>query len=61
MMAQAHIAHDCQVGDGVIMANAATLAGHVGLKIAPTSALIQACISSAVLVMRLISAGTPWW
>jgi UDP-N-acetylglucosamine acyltransferase len=29
IMAQAHIAHDCLVGDGVIMANAATLAGHV--------------------------------
>lgn len=29
IMAQAHIAHDCVVGDGVIMANAATLAGHV--------------------------------
>ena len=28
-MAQAHIAHDCQVGNNVIMANAATLAGHV--------------------------------
>ncbi len=28
-MAQAHVAHDCQVGSGVIMANAATLAGHV--------------------------------
>lgn len=28
-MAYAHIAHDCQVGDQVIMANAATLAGHV--------------------------------
>jgi UDP-N-acetylglucosamine acyltransferase len=28
-MAQAHIAHDCVLGDGVIMANAATLAGHV--------------------------------
>jgi UDP-N-acetylglucosamine acyltransferase len=27
IMAQAHIAHDCLVGDGVIMANAATLAG----------------------------------
>ena len=24
-----HIAHDCLVGDGVIMANAATLAGHI--------------------------------
>jgi len=29
LMAQAHIAHDCQVGNEVIMANAATLAGHV--------------------------------
>lgn len=29
IMAQAHIAHDCVLGDGVIMANAATLAGHV--------------------------------
>lgn len=28
-MAQAHVAHDCIIGDGVIMANAATLAGHV--------------------------------
>lgn len=29
IMAQSHIAHDCLIGDGVIMANAATLAGHV--------------------------------
>jgi UDP-N-acetylglucosamine acyltransferase len=29
LMAQAHIAHDCLIGNGVIMANAATLAGHV--------------------------------
>ncbi|MGB7068188.1 MAG: acyl-ACP--UDP-N-acetylglucosamine O-acyltransferase [Pyrinomonadaceae bacterium] len=29
LMAQAHIAHDCQVGNDVILANAATLAGHV--------------------------------
>jgi UDP-N-acetylglucosamine acyltransferase len=28
-MAQAHVAHDCQLGNGIIMANAATLAGHV--------------------------------
>jgi len=31
IMAQAHIAHDCLIGDGVIMANAATLAGHVAI------------------------------
>ena len=29
LMAQAHVAHDCNVGNNVIMANAATLAGHV--------------------------------
>ena len=29
IMAQAHVAHDCVLGNGVIMANAATLAGHV--------------------------------
>lgn len=29
IMAYAHIAHDCHVGHRVIMANAATLAGHV--------------------------------
>lgn len=29
LMAQAHIAHDCKIGNNVIMANAATLAGHV--------------------------------
>jgi len=29
LMAQTHVAHDCQVGSHVIFANAATLAGHV--------------------------------
>lgn len=29
LMAQAHVAHDCQLGNEIIMANAATLAGHV--------------------------------
>ena len=32
IMAQAHVAHDCVIGDGVIMANAATLAGHVTIE-----------------------------
>ena len=32
LMAQAHVAHDCRIGDGVIMANAATLAGHVTIE-----------------------------
>ena len=29
LMAYVHIAHDAQIGNGVIMGNAATLAGHV--------------------------------
>ncbi len=29
LMAYCHVAHDCHVGDRVVMANAATLAGHV--------------------------------
>lgn len=29
LMAYCHVAHDCEVGDHVIMANAATLGGHV--------------------------------
>ena len=28
-MAGAHVAHDCQIGDGVVLANQASLAGHV--------------------------------
>jgi len=31
IMAYSHIAHDCHIGDHVIMANVATLAGHVEL------------------------------
>lgn len=31
IMAYVHIAHDCQVGSGIIMANNATLAGHVSI------------------------------
>jgi UDP-N-acetylglucosamine acyltransferase len=32
LMAYVHIAHDCKVGSNVIMANAATLAGHVSVE-----------------------------
>jgi len=28
-MAYSHVAHDCQLADGVIMANCASLAGHI--------------------------------
>ncbi len=32
LMAYVHIAHDCHLGDDIIMANAATLAGHVEIQ-----------------------------
>lgn len=31
-MAYSHVAHDCQIGDGVVLANCATLGGHVILE-----------------------------
>ena len=31
-MAYSHIAHDCRIGNGVVMANVATLAGHVTIE-----------------------------
>jgi len=31
-MAYSHVAHDCRIGNGVIMANVATLAGHVTIE-----------------------------
>ena len=47
VMAQAHVAHDCRIGDGVIMANAATLAGHVevsdGANVGAYSGVHQFC------------------
>ena len=47
VMAYSHVAHDCVVGDGVIMANAATLAGHVtvgdGATVGAFSAVHQFC------------------
>ncbi|MGD8353525.1 MAG: acyl-ACP--UDP-N-acetylglucosamine O-acyltransferase, partial [Pseudomonadota bacterium] len=32
LMAYSHVAHDCNIGNGVIMANATTLAGHVTME-----------------------------
>ncbi|OGT97899.1 MAG: acyl-[acyl-carrier-protein]--UDP-N-acetylglucosamine O-acyltransferase [Geobacteraceae bacterium GWC2_48_7] len=29
MMSYSHVAHDCRLGNGIVMANSATLAGHV--------------------------------
>jgi len=47
LMAQAHVAHDCLIGNNVLMANAATLAGHVivedGANIGAYSGVHQFC------------------
>ncbi|HLL74152.1 MAG TPA: acyl-ACP--UDP-N-acetylglucosamine O-acyltransferase [Pyrinomonadaceae bacterium] len=47
LMAQSHVAHDCAVGDRVIMANGATLAGHVtvedGANVGAYSGVHQFC------------------
>jgi UDP-N-acetylglucosamine acyltransferase len=47
LMAQAHVAHDCRLGSGIIMANAATLAGHVeiddGASVGAYSGVHQFC------------------
>ncbi len=47
LMAQTHVAHDCRIGDSVIFANAATLAGHVtvedGATIGAFSGVHQFC------------------
>ena len=47
LMAQAHVAHDCTLGNEIIMANAATLAGHVeiadGASVGAYSGVHQFC------------------
>ena len=47
LMAQSHVAHDCHLGDRVIMANGATLAGHVtvesGANVGAYSGVHQFC------------------
>jgi UDP-N-acetylglucosamine acyltransferase len=47
LMAYCHVAHDCQVGDNVIMANGVTLGGHVEIEeeviIGGLSAIHQFC------------------
>ena len=55
LMAQAHVAHDCQIGSDVIMANAATLAGHVEIATGRTSEHIPVCINSAESAARHLS------
>jgi len=51
LMAYVHIAHDCKIGNKIIMANAATLAGHVS---------VQDCavIGGLVAVHQFVRIGT---
>src|SRR5579885_3531444 len=46
-MVGAHVGHDGQLGDNVIMANNATLAGHVTIGDLPSSAACRRCTSSS--------------
>ena len=47
IMAYSHVAHDCQIGNGVVMSNGATLAGHIMIEdhaiIGGLSAIHQFC------------------
>ena len=51
LMAHCHVAHNCQVGDHVIMANGALLGGHVTLQ-------DRAFISGNCLVHQFVRVGT---
>jgi UDP-N-acetylglucosamine acyltransferase len=50
-MAYCHVAHDCQIGNDVIMSNAATLAGHIVIE-------DRAIIGGLVAIHQFIRVGT---
>lgn len=54
-MAYTHVAHDCQVGDNIVLSNGATLGGHVKVDDFAITAACPPSTSSA------ISAPTPLW
>ncbi len=51
LMAYVHIAHDCQIGDHIVMANAANLAGHVMVE-------DHALLSGVLAVTQFVRLGT---
>jgi UDP-N-acetylglucosamine acyltransferase len=55
LMAYSHVAHDCQIGNQVIMANGATLAGHILIEdyaiIGGLSAIHQFCRIGALVII----------
>jgi UDP-N-acetylglucosamine acyltransferase len=50
-MAYSHVAHDCRIGNGVVMANVATLAGHVTVE-------DNVILGGLVAVHQFVSIGT---
>jgi UDP-N-acetylglucosamine acyltransferase len=59
IMAYAHVAHDCQIGNQVVMANGATLAGHILIEdyaiIGGLTAIHQFCRVGAFAIIGGIS------
>ncbi len=51
LMSYVHVAHDCQIGDGVILANATQLAGHVTIQ-------DHANLSGLVAVHQFVTIGS---
>jgi UDP-N-acetylglucosamine acyltransferase len=55
LMAYSHVAHDCQIGNQVVMANGATLAGHILIEdhaiIGGLSAIHQFCRVGALAII----------
>ena len=51
-MVGAHVAHDCMIGDHVILANNATLGGHVAIGDYAIIGGIRPCISSCASASR---------
>jgi UDP-N-acetylglucosamine acyltransferase len=59
IMAYSHVAHDCQIGNQVVMANGATLAGHILIEdfaiIGGLSAIHQFCRVGAYAIIGGVS------
>jgi UDP-N-acetylglucosamine acyltransferase len=59
LMAYSHVAHDCQIGNGVVMANGATLAGHILIEdfaiIGGLTAIHQFCRVGAYAIIGGVS------
>ena len=52
-MAYTHIAHDCQLGNDIVMSNGATLGGHVRVDDFAIIGAFPQCTSSAMSVRTL--------